>query len=91
MNVEDNMEIVEDENVNEMFMCWNRNEIQFYYHLMLHRIGEKNVDDENHAIEHDMWRHSACKHVFEEIDLMHEQPRRMEVLLEQIKKLWFES
>jgi len=54
MNVEDRMGIVENENVNGIFMHWSPEEIKFYSHLMLQQIDAQNISDEEHKIEYDM-------------------------------------
>ena len=45
MNDEDSMGIVENENVNEIFMYWCHEEIKFYYELMLEKIDNQKSDD----------------------------------------------
>jgi len=43
------------ENENAIFMYWSREEINFYYELMLQQIDNQKINDVEKTIEDDMW------------------------------------
>lgn len=80
MNVEDN---INDEQINEIFKYWSLEEMKLYYRLML----QKKMDDENNTTEDDMWQLSTYNLIFEEFQDILRQPRTMEDMHQQMKKL----
>lgn len=83
MNLEDNMH---DEQINEIFRYWSREEMKLYYSLMLQQI-----EDEKDTTEDSMWQQPTYKLVFEEAHGMLRQHGKMEDLHQQLKTLRFEG
>jgi len=50
-NVENNLD---NENINEIFKYWNREEIKSYYDLILQKIDVRKIDDQDHTTKDDM-------------------------------------
>lgn len=87
-NVENNLD---NENINEIFKYWNREEIKSYYDLILQKIDVRKIDDQDHTTKDDMWQQSTYKPIFEEVEDILKQRGTMEDLHQQMKKLKFED
>ena len=83
INVEDN---IDDGQINEIFGYWSREEILFYYNLMLQQI-----DDEKSTTKHNMWQQPTYKPFFQEAQDMLKHFGTKKDLDEQMKTLRFEG
>lgn len=64
MNVEDNMDDVENEDINEIFIYGSPKEIKHYYGLIWElSFGKETIDEENELVEKGVeiyWHHPSC-------------------------------
>lgn len=79
-------DILDDENINEIFRYWSHEEMKLYYGLMLQQIN-----DEKRTAQDNMWQQYTYKWFIEEVQDMLGQLGRMEDLHQQRKKLKFEG